>query len=423
MKVRTFLLTLNLFARRNSETGVVRKQILSTRLYIGCLVIFTLILVLATGVDVRMRTTNIAMPTISQFENLFEAGKLPRSCPCSQLAIPYSEFLSLIPTFHQICSSKLISDDWLDRLGYSGTTRPIYYYLDVRSYGLDMFRTLQTFCSLANSTVTDAMTNFLANDWVSNQVWPRQQFQEQIQAFIIDFQSTMKNTFKQELNMAHEANQGNQLLSSRVSNFFFDGTFNNDSHLISVRTYMGTILSTTDMLPTCSCLLNTCSQPLGFFNTSNNGQTVALIVEIPGMYSACYALDGFRLSTLECWFNETCIEIVISHLTPYPVEPQIDLLNSSMLIQFSPITTIGDIVDVLMIEEWTNMINYEMYYKTCKPLTCTYTSYHRFDWVYIITVLAAVFGGLCVALRVICPFLINLYFSCRRNRAETAEGK
>jgi hypothetical protein len=422
-KLRNTLLTLNLFARRHSEASDVREQILTTRFYIGCLFVFTLILVSVTTLEQQIKTTIISIPTVTEFENLFQNGKLPNSCPCSQIAIQRSEFISLIPTFHQVCSSELITEDWLDRLSYTTNTRSVYYYLDIRSYGLDMFRTILSFCLLANETTTDAMTSFLTTDWVSTQVLSRQQFYEQVQALMIDFQLGIENTFKQAFSIAREINQGNQVLSSRVSNFFFNGLFDSNGHLISVQTYIGTMSSVTDILPSCSCVLNTCSQPSGFFDLNNDGQTFKLIFEVPGMYSACYPLDGLRISTFECWFNETCIKLVLSYLAPFPVETQYDPLNSSMLIRFSPTTTIGDIIDDVMIEQWTNVTNYETYYKMCRPLTCTYSSYRRFDWLYTITILTAVFGGLSVSLRIACALLIKLYVNCRRKRAVATASK
>lgn len=421
--MRNTLLTLNLFARRNSEASDIQEQIFTTRFYIGCLFGFTLILVSVTTLEQRITTTIVSMPTVTEFKNLYQSGKLSHSCPCSQIAIQRSKFISLIPTFHQVCSSQLISEDWLDRLSYTIDTRSAYYYLDIRSYGLDMFRTVLAFCSLVNDTATDAMASFLTTDWVGTEVLSRQQFNEQVQALIVDFQLGVENTFKQMLSIAREINQGNQVLSSRVSNFFFDGLFDSNGHLINVQTYTGTVSSVTDILPSCSCVLNRCSQRLGFYNMSNDDQNFTLIVDVPGMYSACYPLDGLQMSTFECWFNETCIALILSHLAPFPVKQYFDPFKSSMLIRFSPTTTIGDIIDELMIEMWTNVTNYETYYNICRPLTCTYTSYRRFDWLYTITILMSIFGGLSVSLQIICSLLVKLYFSWRRKRAVTTSSK
>lgn len=423
MKLRHALLNLNIFSNRNSEASVVRKQILSTRLYIASLLSFTLILVTAIEFNPRIRTNTVVMPTRAQFETLFQSGKLPQSCPCSQIAIPRSKFISLTPIFHQVCSSQLVTEDWIDRASYSDPTQPSYHYLDFRSYGIDSFRALMSLCSIANTTSDNAIKSLLTTDWISTQVLPYEQFDDEVQTIIIDFQSSLKNIFKQVFQLARQITHGNQLLSGTVSNFNFDGMFDSSGHLTSVRTYMGTELSTNNTSMLCSCLLNTCNQQLGFFNASANEDIAALIVNIPGMRSACYPSDALRISTLECWFNESCIALVLAHLTPFLVEAQLDALNTSMLIRFSPTTTVGDIIDELMIEEWINQTDYDAYYNSCKPVSCVYISYERFNWLYTFTILTAVFGGLCVFLRVICPFLITLWLSYRRNRHIPITGK
>ncbi|CAF0850861.1 unnamed protein product [Adineta ricciae] len=415
--------TLNLFTRRNSSASDIREQIISTRFYIACLIMFTLVLTSVTTLEQRMTTNSVLNPTITEFENLYRSGKLTHSCSCSRIAIPRSEFISLTQTFHQVCFSQLLTPDWLDRLSYTTNTRSAYYYLDIRSYGLDMFRTILSFCSLVNETILDASKDFLTTDWISTQVLSRQQFYEQVETVIADFELEVKNTFKRSFIIVREIHQADQVLSSRVSNFFFNGIFDNSSHLVDVKTYTGTLSSVTDVLPTCSCVFNTCNQQLGFYQTKRGGQTYALIVNVPGMFSACYPVDGVRMSTFECWFNETCIALVLSNLAPFPVKEYFDPLQTSKLIRFSPNTRIGDIIDELMVESWTNITSYESYYNSCKPLICSYTTYHRFNWFYTITILASVFGGLSLSLRIICQFTIKFYFKWRQRRTTTMPGQ
>ena len=410
------LLSLNLFKKRDSGAVQVQQQILTTRLYIGSLLGFTIVLVAITALEPRIETITLVTPSVSQFEELYQSEKLPYSCPCSEIAIQRSNFITLSPLYHQVCSSALVTDDWLDRLSYSTDTRSKYYYFDIRSYGLDMFRTILSFCSFANQTTTDAIFNFLSAYWIGNRVVPREQFHQQIEAVLGDFQSSLKYSFKQWFTIAREVMQGNQVLSSRQSNFFFDALFDESGDLMHVQTYLGIKLSTNGTLPTCSCVSSTCSQPLGFFRFNDFIQNFILIIEVPGMFSACYPLDALRVSTLECWFNSTCINMVFSNLNPFPVERQFEPLNASVLINYAPTTPIGDIIDHLMIEQLLNDTQYEKYYNSCKPLVCTYTSIDRFDWLYIITTFLGVFSGLSLCLRLICPLVIKIYIRLKQRR-------
>lgn len=422
-QLKNYLQNFNLFTRRNSDAFAVREQVLTTRIYIGFLLISLLVLIIVTGLDQRALITTVLLPSTTEFEKLFQTQRHTLSCPCSQIAIPNSAFMSTVPKLHQICSSDLLSDDVLDRLSYLDNNRHKYYYLDVRLYGLDMFRTIISYCMLSNNTINDALTNFLNAYLISTEVLSRRDFSEQTQMIIKNFESNVKKNFKQMSDLAHDITRGNQVLSSRILNSFLDGVFDSNDYLIKLQTYLGTMSSISDVLPTCSCIINSCSQPLGFFDPISNGTGFVLIAEIPGMYSGCYPLDGLRASTFECWFNVTCISLIVSHLTLFPVDIPFKPLNANELIHFSPTTTLGDIIDEIMVEEWIYTINYDAYYKSCNPLKCVYTYSQRLDFIYIITILGAVFGGLSVSLRIICPFLIKIFVSRRHRIGIAAESK
>ncbi|CAF1492900.1 unnamed protein product, partial [Rotaria sordida] len=80
-----------------------------------------------------------------------------------------------------------------------------------------------------------------------------------------------------------------------------------------------------------------------------------------------------------------------------------------MLVRFFPTTNLGDIIDEVMVERWTQVTKYEAYYKVCQPLKCVSTYSGRLDMLYVITILTALFGGLSVSFRVISPVLIKVY--------------
>lgn len=404
------LLTLNVYAKRNNNMSASRLQIISTRLYLGFLLSAALILVLVTGLDQRIKTVVITMPSVAKFENLFNTQQSTLSCPCSNVAITHSKFFSLTPTLHQICSSDFLSDDWLDRLVHSSPWQSTpYYYLDIRSYGLNMFRAIRTLCSVVNATIMNALTTFNNTQLITTQTLSRQQFQSQVQILITEFQLNTPYTFKQLMHIAREFINGNQLLTITVSNFYARIKFDSSDSSLDWQIYLGIKLSQNDTFPSCSCLLDTCSQPLGFFNWNDSSVSYTLVLTVPGMWSACYPLDGLRMSTLECWFNETCISLIRAHLIPVAVEQYIPALEFNKQKRFTPSTSLGDIIEELMIEEWSNATNYEAYYMACRPLTCTYTYFHRLDWLYTVTTLISLFGGLSISFRMICTLLVRYY--------------
>ncbi|CAF3112543.1 unnamed protein product [Rotaria sp. Silwood2] len=86
----------------------------------------------------------------------------------------------------------------------------------------------------------------------------------------------------------------------------------------------------------------------------------------------------------------------------------ITALNSSVSSSFLPTDTIETIFNQLMVEEWKVDSNFEGYYNTCAPTTCTYTNIRRMDLLYVIATIAGLFGGLVIVLRLLTPVIVRL---------------
>jgi hypothetical protein len=83
-------------------------------------------------------------------------------------------------------------------------------------------------------------------------------------------------------------------------------------------------------------------------------------------------------------------------------------LDASLLTRYSVNSTIQELVDDLMIEEWNNSTMYETYYNECQPTKCTYEIETRNDIIYIVTTLFGITGGLATALKLILPRVVKL---------------
>jgi hypothetical protein len=88
-------------------------------------------------------------------------------------------------------------------------------------------------------------------------------------------------------------------------------------------------------------------------------------------------------------------------------------------------STIKELVDNLMIEQWSTSSSYERYYNECQPSQCTYTyesSGNTDDIVYtfeprkniihIVIILLAIIGGLTAVLLGVVPLLVRLIMFC-----------
>jgi len=84
----------------------------------------------------------------------------------------------------------------------------------------------------------------------------------------------------------------------------------------------------------------------------------------------------------------------------------ITALDKTLLVQFLENSTINEIVDQLMVEQWNQSIMYDRYYNECQPAECIYTHQSNNNPIYIVTTLIGLLGGLITVLKLIVPRLV-----------------
>jgi hypothetical protein len=83
----------------------------------------------------------------------------------------------------------------------------------------------------------------------------------------------------------------------------------------------------------------------------------------------------------------------------------ITALDKTLLVQFFENSTIKEVVDQLMVEQWNQSIMYDRYYNSCQPVECIYTHQTKNNPIYIVTTLIGLLGGLITFLKIIVPRL------------------
>ena len=165
-------------------------------------------------------------------------------------------------------------------------------------------------------------------------------------------------------------------------------------------------------LDTCACSISfDCPSPRGqFFCVEGNNCTPGTVVwGVPGLFKGCISLDNIYFSDLRCFYNQSCLDTV---LAMYNVDmpdrqplPEATLaiapFNSLTVSRFAPTDSLSKILDQLMIEEWTIQFDFTRYYEACAPLSCTYTSVQRLNFIGVFTSLVGLTGGLSVVLRIL----------------------
>ena len=108
------VIELNIFKRYPSNDRQVRYQHYATRLYILLISISLVILSLYFLLIKQVHQETIF--NLNEFHYLKLEELYPNSllCPCSSISIPYNNFITIQPEYHQICSSDFVSSEWIN---------------------------------------------------------------------------------------------------------------------------------------------------------------------------------------------------------------------------------------------------------------------------------------------------------------------
>jgi hypothetical protein len=169
--------------------------------------------------------------------------------------------------------------------------------------------------------------------------------------------------------------------------------------------------------PKCLCAFHQdCEEPM-FIDHNETG------IPVPGFVTRCSTIDSILQSTLECLYSNTdCLTDILLYYINYtatavPVQP----LNVSQLIRTSTNSKVAILADNLFIEEWKSTISHLNYFQVCAPNTCQYTYVRRADYLYIVTVFLAVYGGLILSFRLLVPLVVKFFLRCRHRLIPTDE--
>ncbi|CAF1665019.1 unnamed protein product, partial [Adineta ricciae] len=159
----------------------------------------------------------------------------------------------------------------------------------------------------------------------------------------------------------------------------------------------------------CSCEMSSnCTTQAAFIETNSSR-----VISIIGMKMGCTPSDSFLASTLECFYNRSCLDVIQQYTNyPYSLTP----LLTTNLSRFSQNTTITEFIKHLFIEKWSTKIDYQSYYEQCSPLLCSHTSVENFDIIYSITVILGIQGGLKIVLNWLCPKLVRIALKIHHSR-------
>jgi hypothetical protein len=255
------------------------------------------------------------------------------------------------------------------------------------------FQALSAFCGLINQTISDRLAQFYLSQYISASVIPSQVFDSQANSSISQFISSTTNGFLLSLSTIRDTSQSNALFSAQETNYYMD-----------ISDGYGNAYVYAEWYGDCSCALSAeCIGQSSILKYSNG----KILFSVPGIYQGCFIIESLLQSDLRCFYNQTCINIVLPYYKAIP-PMNVTALDQSLPSRFLPNSTLESVVDELMVENWTRSIMYDQYYNACQPIECTYTRPTKNSIVYIVTALIGLLGGLITVLKLIVPRAVML---------------
>lgn len=400
IQINDSIININIFQESYAvETPAykIRNQKISTIIFIISICICFMIL--ATNIALEKSTTIVTIkePSYDTYQLLYQQYSEIFSCQCATISIEQGTFMDIKPTFHSICSNRLVSDEFINYLASIQGIPP--------EYGYHRFRFLREICNLLNRTITNSFIVFKNSRFTSQKVVPIDVFDKQIHDMINNYIMTIINTFITTLSFSQHMTIGNKLLMSYQDNF----RIWTENYAYADLNYITQIYQ-----DNCDCLIETCTTTM--FILSSDSETIFL----PGFYRGCYPVDYLIKSDLRCFYNDTCLN---KYLSLYSAET---LFNITVLdpasTKFSMNTTINELLENFFIENWNSSISHVDYYKQCRPFSCSYSISTSNDIVTIITIAIGFIGGIQIILRFLIPKLVELIFRCCQNNRTTTEN-
>lgn len=396
---------INLFSNGSTDRHTVWRERLSTRFYLFFMVIGLCNIIVFSFISKQTSTEKISILSRAEYENLSMYNSTNLQCPCRQISVPYKHFITINNTFHQVCESDFVDEKWIEFLFVDGRWKN-YDRADLRSRGAAYFDLLSDLCQISKIVVNRSIDQFLDDVFVSATMMSESELNMHMNVIINQFKTSTPTRFSRDFELLRDLTHGNTFISGYFLNWYW--WLNNDIDDVTVPTDVITLENG------CSCgTRRDCLTNAGIYDSNSRIQ----YFEIPGWNVGCSVVETLLRSTLECFYNQTCIDMLnyyIGTIRPKSYNRvNVTAMNYTTSSRFQINTLVHDIVDELFIEEWQISVSYAAFYEQCNLNHCLYSKSKRNGFIYVISSILGLSGGLAATLRFIIPYSIDLVLKIR----------
>ena len=403
--MRTHLVEMNLFKTPASRTDAfaLGTSKIATRVYLLSLALSIAIIAIFILSSNRIHSVTLRNPSQQVFQHFYSKYYSAIQCPCQRIVIPYKSFASLSARFHPVCSSFFVTDDWVVSISSANVVDSEFDLLDFRVSGVTFFNTLAALCSLSQNTVNNSWYISGQKSLITDLVLSEVDFQNRIENIVEQFKKNTIAEFIRTIALI-EAHTRTLYTTGFENVLLYTDQTSNATTPINFRWEPSYFAE-------CSCGLDDqCHELMVFYNYTNKTvyDSYFLKFTVPNLFVGCDVISSVFISTLECFFNQTCVNAIQNETnwnesTILPILPILKM-NAS---KFAPNTPIETLVNHLMVETWIKDISYNLYYEQCAPEQCTYTFEAGDNLLKAITTILGLFGGLLIGLKIIVRLVVT----------------
>ncbi|CAF3993155.1 unnamed protein product, partial [Adineta steineri] len=369
------------------------------------------VLIITTITNPQSVAVTVSNITPELFKQLRSDYGLALSCPCSTISIPYKAFVSNEVSFDPVCTSIFTSRQWIEALYLPNASA--YLMMDFRSTASSQFEILADLCSFSNDSIFQSIKEFGTNQFITVQLLPEDQVQSEVNTAIELIRENLHIQVTSIIQFLEVTTQLNGFVTA-ISTVYSVYIFPVDEDIVS-----GLPIQTADQRG--SCATDSITNPAGFYSISylnfwnsninhNYIDSPSELIDalnasanVSGFFEGCYPLVALLESTLDCLYNDSCLEVLPNYF------PALNQVNFSSLLRSNGTNiSVNDRLSNLFVNEWLTKVNYSTYFTECAASVCTYT---KTDWTsisYTIGLLISLYGSLIIVLRFISTTVVNI---------------
>ncbi|CAF1622338.1 unnamed protein product, partial [Adineta ricciae] len=209
---------------------LLKQQKYATWLYAFLLLVSLYVLFYLTLMTLNSQTITISPITRSRFEQLYGDHAETLSCPCSKTAIPRKNFISSHITFHPVCSSVFVSEQWIQALYLVNASD--YGPADFRATAKSQFQLLADLCSISKGSVNQTQMDFDNDEYTTTQLFPQEQVQSESNVAIDVIQNAIYTQIVSFLNYIRAYGRSSYIVSALNTNAMFSTYLSNSQYAV-----------------------------------------------------------------------------------------------------------------------------------------------------------------------------------------------